>query len=469
MDSKVTKIHKFNIFYLLLKYYQLFVFSLFYKRVETIARNNIPYGSPIIFTPNHQNALMDALVVINTSRLSPVFMARSDIFRKKFQKKMLTLFKMLPIYRMRDGVEELSKNDDTFNTCLEILHDCYSVSLMPEGNHGGHRRLRPLVKGAFRIAFRAQEDFGDKNPVKIVPVGIDYEHYQNIQQNLLIIYGKPIEVSDYIDEYKENPPKAINSLKDRLSDEMKKIIIHIENEEHYDMFQDLRSIYNSRMRIRSGIIGKSLFAQFQADKQMISILDENIISNPEKMNHLSARVAEYMSGLKKLNIRNWVIERKGFSLFHTLVRLLIMAITFPVFLAGWIINIFPYNFTLNSTKKVKDPQFISSFRFVVSMISFLLYYIIISILVRIFTGSALIAWLSIPGVLVLGYFSLYYSFSFKKLRAAIRFRILSGKKDKLLTRISDLHKEIITTMNEISQQHMESLIKTESRGWHEKS
>ena len=469
MSKTGSKIHKFSIFYTLLKTYQLLVFHLYYKRVEVVGRKNIPYGSPIIFTPNHQNALMDALIVLDTSRLNPVFMARADIFKKKILKKILTSFKMLPAYRMRDGAEELFKNDETFTICLDILRDCYSVCLMPEGNHGDKRRLRPLVKGTFRIAFRAHDEFGTKKPVKIVPVGIDFEDYQKIQQDILVVYGKPIEVEEYIEAYRENPAKAMNSLKERLVEELKKVIVHIENTEHYDMFQDLRTIYNSRMRNRIGITGDSLYKRFQADKQMISLLDEVLIAEPEKISKLSEKVAAYMKGLSDLNLRNWVVEKKGYSLPRMLLQSFLLGITAPIFLLGFISNVIPYLIPLKATKNVKDPQFVSSFKFGVALLFFPVYYAAVGILVGAFTGPAWISWAVMTGMLASGYLALHYVFAFKKLVAAIRYRILSGKGGIGIANLLSLYQEIITVMNGITEQFMESIKPKEGRGWHEKS
>jgi 1-acyl-sn-glycerol-3-phosphate acyltransferase len=461
MSKNSTKIHKFNIFYNLLKFYQLLVFHLYYGKVKVMGRKNIPYGSPIIFTPNHQNALMDALIVLNTARLSPVFMARADIFKKKTQEKILNFLKILPVYRKRDGTEELSKNEDIFNICLDILRDCSSVCLMPEGDHGHHRRLRPLVKGTFRIAFRAQEEFGDKNSVKIVPVGIDFGDYQKIQTDLLVIYGKPIEVSEYMEAYRENQPRAINAIKDKLSDELKKIIIHIGNTEHYDMYQDLRCIYNNRMRGLAGIRGNSLYKRFQADKQMISLMDQGFTTNPELMLQLSKHVAEYMAGLQELNLRDWVIDRKGFSVMRTILQLLLLIVTSPIFIMGWIANIIPYTIPQIMIRNVKDPQFISSFRYVVALLLFFFYYAIAGTLTGIFTNSGWILWPIMAGMLVSGYIALFYSFSIKKLFAAVRFRLLKGKGDQRIIRLIELHEEIINMMNSITGQFKKSDISKE--------
>ena len=170
MKPKEETIHKFNIFYTLLKAYEKFAFKRFYRHVQIIDRKNIPFDGQYILTPNHQNALMDALAVLNFCGSNPVFMARADIFRKKRQAKILRFLKILPIYRIRDGASELSRNEEIFESARTILGDHVPVCLMPERKHGDKRRLQPLVKGTMRIAFRAQESFGKEKGVKIVPV-----------------------------------------------------------------------------------------------------------------------------------------------------------------------------------------------------------------------------------------------------------------------------------------------------------
>jgi 1-acyl-sn-glycerol-3-phosphate acyltransferase len=469
MNKKGTRIHRFNIFYLILKTYQLLVFHLFYKRVEVIGRKNIPYGSPIIFTPNHQNALMDALIVLDTCRLNPVFMARADIFKKKSQKKILTFLKMLPVYRIRDGAEELPKNNETFDICLEILRDCYSVCLMPEGNHGDKRRLRQLVKGTFRIAFKAHEEFGHINSVKIVPVGVDYEHYQKIEKDLLVIYGKPIEVADYFEAYKENPAKAMNAIKDRLSDELKKLMIHIENEEHYEMYQGLRLIYNRRMRKRMGILGNSPYRRFLADKQMIALLNDFFISDNERLVALSGTVKNYVTGLAEIDLRDWVIDRKGFTVLRIILQGLLTIILFPVFVTGAVTNLIPYYLPRYFSRNVKDPQFLSSFVFALALVIFLIYYIIAAILIAALTGPWWITWATLAGMLGTGYFALYYYFSLKKLIAAVRYIGLKIRGDARIKKLIVSHYRIVTTMNSLIDTYNANLLKQEEKGWNEKS
>ncbi len=53
--------------------------------------------------------------------------------------------------------------------------------------------------------------------IKIIPVGIEYSNYSRFRQVLTVVYGKPIEVSEFHQLYRESPEKALNELRTRLS------------------------------------------------------------------------------------------------------------------------------------------------------------------------------------------------------------------------------------------------------------
>ena len=219
---KEKPIDRWSFRYSSFKFYCSIFHRIFYRTIQVKFRERIPKGVPVIFAPNHQNALMDALGPLFTSGHDLVFVARADLFKNAFLAGILHLFKMYPIYRIRDGVGEMSKNEEIFQKAIDVLDrgKCPFV-IMPEGNHGDKRRLRPLVKGIFRIAFRAQEKYEDREGVQIVPVGIDYSHYSNFRSRMLIVYGHPVSVGKYYQHYREDPAKGINIFRDVLSDEMR--------------------------------------------------------------------------------------------------------------------------------------------------------------------------------------------------------------------------------------------------------
>ena len=77
-------IEKYSARYALLKKVAGFWHNkVFYRKIIIIGRENINPDHHLIFAPNHQNALMDALAVLFTHKGQPVFLARADIFKRK--------------------------------------------------------------------------------------------------------------------------------------------------------------------------------------------------------------------------------------------------------------------------------------------------------------------------------------------------------------------------------------------------
>ncbi len=423
--------------YWLVQRFVILCYRIFYKKIVIRNIKNLPKNEPFILAPNHQNALMDALAFVCNTPLQIVFLARADIFKGKLMIHFLNFLNIMPIYRIRDGIDNVRRNDEVFGKTLQVFRNGFNpLCIFPEGNHGDKRRLRPLVKGIFRIAFLAQEDFKDQPGVKLVPVGVDYGHYSNFRTSLFINFGKPIEVSEYYKQYEEDKVKAINELRDRLASEMRKLMIDIQNEEYYDLYMSLRTIYNGRMRELMNIKGKSLTDRFHADKKMIEMLDLQFVEDQSQLAPLDNLVKEYNKDLKSINLRDWIVEKGKFYYTFECFRLLILFILSPVYLVGLVNNFIPYMIPARFVKKIKDKQFHSSAKFVLGMIVFPLYYIIVSALAALFIPGALFSWLYILCIPISGIFAYRYYIWMKKSISKFRFlrhlKKVNGKSDDLV-------------------------------------
>ncbi|MBS1232106.1 MAG: putative 1-acylglycerol-3-phosphate O-acyltransferase, partial [Bacteroidetes bacterium] len=143
--------------------------NVFYRKIIVRGAENINPDEHLIFAPNHQNALMDALAVLFTHKGQPVFLARADIFRSKPIAAFLYFIKILPVYRIRDGFSTLKSNDEIFQKTIDVLKNKNGLVILPEGDHEGFRRLRQLKKGICRVAFQADEATGFNLKIKIIP------------------------------------------------------------------------------------------------------------------------------------------------------------------------------------------------------------------------------------------------------------------------------------------------------------
>jgi len=352
---------KWSLAYQLLRYYVKSAFYLFYKRLESEGKSNIPKHKPVIFAPNHQNALMDPLAIIFTNPKQTVFLTRADIFNNPLLLKIFTFLKMLPVYRIRDGAENLKNNERIFNKSIEVLEANASIALFPEATHTDKRRLRNLKKAVPRIAFMA-EDKNDFNlDLQIVPVGIYYEDYVHSNTNLFVNYGKAFDIKKYHNLYKENPQKAYAEFKDELAERIKDLIIHIQDIEHYSIYEQIRLFYRSSMKKHLGLKGPKLKNSFTADKKTIELAEKAFTNGKNNIEVFGNQYRRIEQGLKKKGFS--LINFEPINLFDFLFKTIILIIGLPVFLYGFINGILYYFLSLKFIKGIKDKQFHSSFKF----------------------------------------------------------------------------------------------------------
>jgi 1-acyl-sn-glycerol-3-phosphate acyltransferase len=434
--------------YWLLQSYAKLCFRIYYRKVEVVNKNRIPLNHPVILAPNHQNALMDAMVLVCKTQFQIVFPARADIFKGKRMTRFLTYLNIMPIYRMRDGIENVKRNDEVFEKTLQVLHNRHNpLGLFAEGNHGDKRQLRPLVKGLFRIGLQSQEKFGNLPVVKIVPVGIDYSHYQHFRSTLFVNVGEPIEVSSFNDTYRENPVLAINQLKDAFATALSHQMIDIQTEEFYDLYMSLREIFNEEMCKALGIQENSLAAKFRADKAMIESLNKELEQNPDNLRSLNVLVSDYLKSVRKAGLRDWVIRKQPFSFTGMSISVLAKLALLPLFLFGLLNNWIPYQFVGSRVKNIKDTQFHSSFKYVIGMIVFPLWYLIL-VVIAAFLGAP--AWTLLLYVILLpvtGLAAFHYFISFKKLVAKIRYTLCSN--NSKMERLKNTRNSISDRMHDI--------------------
>lgn len=438
-------IEKRSFWYSVLFYYVKFWYKIvFYRKIVIINYDNVPEEKALIFTPNHQNALMDALSMLFSVKNQLVFMARSDIF-KKFA-PILYFLKILPIYRIRDGIDTLKKNQAVFDKTVDVLNTYNGLVILPEGNHAGIHRLRPLKKGFARIAFQTEEAGKVKEGISIVPVGIDYDDYIHCRSKKIIVFGKPIPVAQFMKEYDKNPAISLNKIKNRLAEKMKELIINIESVEYYELINEFRVIFRKKMCLKTNRNPKSEADGFFADRQFIDIFDKAIASNPESIIPINNNFQKLSTLLKanKLNIKDVAISP---STLKTTIQTLLLIITFPLFLYGWINHILPFQLPLWRTRKIKDEIFHTSVIFVLTLILFPLFYLLQTVAVWLLSGSG---WIAIVYFITLPLFAII-SWKWKNLfqQTIINFRKIKFINSSKGGRAKDLFSNISQHINNL--------------------
>ena len=81
--KRIKKIKDYDRAYSTLFHYVRFSVKQSDRSSLQVGEANIPQDGAIIFSPNHTNTLMDALVVLTYNCQPKVFVARADIFRHR--------------------------------------------------------------------------------------------------------------------------------------------------------------------------------------------------------------------------------------------------------------------------------------------------------------------------------------------------------------------------------------------------
>lgn len=366
-----------------------FALWLTHKRIVVSGQHLIPEGKPIIFAPNHQNALMDPLAVSCTNKYQTLWLARADIFKSKTASPILKYLKLLPVYRIRDGKDNLSNNEQIFQQVTQLLENKQTVALFPEAAHSGRRQMLPHKKAIPRIALEAEAKNHFTLNLQIVPVGIYYDHYWAFNRSLIIEYGEPISIEKYNDEYEENPQKAMLSLRDDIYSRIVPLTLQINSKKNYHEYEELKQVAGKTCS-KSHFFSKNKYLQmFYADKELIKKLELLEGSDPEKFGVLIEKSKGYFRTLKEANASDDQIERisnVGWPGFLTSFFAIIL--TLPVFAFGFIFNSVPFYVPRKILRrKVKNITFLSTFNFVTGLIIFPIAYLMEAALLLALTNS----------------------------------------------------------------------------------
>ena len=387
----------------------------FYKKYEVEGLENIPKDAGILFAINHQNAFMDPVVFSYQLNKNAFFLARADIFKNKLASKILTSIYILPIFRQRDGVNTIVKNEATFNQCHDILNDDGYVLIFPEGNHNNQKKLRPIKKGIARIGLGAAEKSSFQKPYYIVPVGLDYSSHTKMGASLLINISKPINLQDYYSKYKSDSAATINKLMTDVKTKMESLIVNIKSENYITCTQ---LIWLLKSEINSNSLKNCLTNQ----QALVATVEEIETTNNPLFNDLKEQTNFVYSYLKTNNIRPVHLYKKN-SITTALFSLFILTISFPIHVIGLLSNYLPYKIPETIVKKkIKDEHFHSSIKMSLGVILFTLFWTFQTLFVLVLFGFKICFFytLSLPILAMLNYRWMIFSKKTKGLLNALR-------------------------------------------------
>ncbi len=432
----------------LLKAWIQLALLVYFRRIKVVGRENIPSGTPIIFAPNHQYAFMDALLLVMVTRKIPYFLVRADIFKKSFFSFLLRTLKMMPVYSQRDSVDVLSKNEETFSTCVDILKRGKHLTIFPEGNHSKIRKIRTIRKGLLRIGFRTINEGDEGKNLVIIPVGINYDDHSKFQSDILIKFGKPIALENFNELYKENQAKAFSDVSAKIYSDLVDLTVNIQHIESYKFYESVLKIYTPNFMHRVKLKYRNLLSRFSAYKKIIAGLDNWIETDPQEFKALETKNNKFFRQQIRSEFDPVCLGNFFDSRLQRFFNYLLLIIFWPIYMYGLINNLLAISLPYFIGKAtVKDDHFQSSVKLAIGLLSFPITYIIQAILFYQFFPNGWYVTLYIISVIITGILAKIYQNWIHKFWEMFKIRLLMMNRKRAFVQIKNSYNDLINTLN----------------------
>jgi 1-acyl-sn-glycerol-3-phosphate acyltransferase len=388
----------------------------FFSKHHIKSFENLRTNKPLIVCANHASAHLDGILIMIFSRRRFHVLVRADVFKKKWVSKLLAKINLIPIYRIRDGFNNLEKNSETFDQCYEILKNNGAIIIFPEANCEAERKLRKLHKGAAKIAMMAEERSGFTLGVEMATVGITQEKITSSGGRIFLEASKPFSLEPYVKSYHQHTNKAYTEIIDDVETDLKTVLPVVNNTDDEFLFEYLVS-------------RKNTIDDLDAWKKTASLINQ---TDPELKKAFSAAIYDFNKHLKSKGIDLATVEKlhkvpRAKRWLSMLVPLIDIAALFPFFIIGFVFNYFQFYVPQILTRKLfKDVCFINGTHF--AMATFIFFF---SYLFYILVLSFYVSFISVViGILVIGIcgiVSYYYRKRFMQLLKSIRFEMAGEK------------------------------------------
>ena len=454
--------------------------NLFFKEIRYRGADQVDTDSGGLVIAWHPNGLIDPALIFSYFPGRIVFGARHGLLEWPLLGPLFRAIGTVPIYRASD--ESNQSREERFNAnqkslealATELAGGSFSA-LFPEGLSHDHPHLSTVKTGAARLYFQALSMRKEGAPIPvIIPVGLIYDQKNIFRSRALVLFHDPIQIPAELlapvpdDEDKAVARQRVKALTALIKDTLAEKSRVTENWALYDLMHRTRKLIRAERSYRAGTqLGRPDIEEFEAGfsrvwrAYQIRSKDEK-----ERTETLMNRVKAYDTLLTAAQLEDHEVSEKprlisplwiGLLTFQLITLYILLP---PVLIAGFLINVIPYNLLKILDRYYSDQdKDRASVKLILGAVLFPLFWTLAAIAVVVTRNQvgALFPALPLSPILIFiitflfaivgGYLALRYTELSSELMRSIRVR-MTGKRrkatiDKLQTERSDIFNELI--------------------------
>jgi glycerol-3-phosphate O-acyltransferase / dihydroxyacetone phosphate acyltransferase len=313
----------------------------FFREVEVVGGERLRGTGPLLIVANHENNLVDPILILGLSGRRPRFLAKSTLWSHPVVAPFLMLSGALPVYRRHDAGEDVTRNFETFARCREALAAGSTIALFPEGHSHNEPRRLPLKTGAARIALETEARHGPLG-LKIVPVGLTYEEKGKFRSRVLVRVGDPIDPAPEAAEYEAHGRTATRALTQRLAEALETVTVSYASWEHAHLIDRAVALATTS----DAGVPLPLSGRWPLWKAFVHRHARLLAEDPERAASLTGRLRRYeeerlAAGLSDAEV---AAGRPRSSAGEVVRQVLVGALELPAAVVGAVLNWIPFRF-----------------------------------------------------------------------------------------------------------------------------
>lgn len=250
-----------SLLYQIIKIPARLVIKIYCKSLKVQPPEALQFKGPLLIACNHPNSFLDAIIITTLFKQPVHSLARGDVFKKKWMAFIFKNLNMLPVYRTREGVENLENNYKSFEACEELFKKNGVVLIFSEGLCINEWHLRNLMKGTARLALSSWEQ---NIPLQILPTGINYNSFRSFGKKVTLNFGKPFSRDDI--SLGNGFGKDVANFNAHLKTQMQPLILELPEksklQDANEFFSDENNLQKKLILFIPGIIGFIIHAPY---------------------------------------------------------------------------------------------------------------------------------------------------------------------------------------------------------------
>ena len=312
--------------------------ALFYRRLDVAGLEHVPSRGPLVVAANHQNGLVDPMLLMAVLPRGLRPLAKSGLFRHPIIAPFLTMARALPVHRRQDAGSDMSGNAATFRAVSAALGAGEAILIFPEGVSQPEPTLKTLRTGAARLLLEAEAS--GSPPVTLLPVGLVVNEPGRFRAgHALVLVGEPVVTADCAELHHRDPMAAVRTLTDRLAAALRRQIVEAEDRETLRLLRLMERVW----REESGSARNPRSAAWlQRASRAYRWLRH---ASPAEVDHFRREAEEYDRDLDRLGVTPETLGRHyapSVVLRYAAREILPVLLGLPLALLGILLHALPY-------------------------------------------------------------------------------------------------------------------------------